>query len=125
MARCGFTKEDGRPCERIVKASQSYCYSHDHKRAGERRRNAARGGRAKASGEIGEIKAEIHDAIEDVQTGKLDKGVGAVVFQGYGMLLRAVSVGLDVQERLELIGRVEELEEALERRKDGDNRWGA
>jgi hypothetical protein len=124
MARCGFTKDDGRPCERIVKASQTYCYSHDPKRASERKRNATRGGKAKASGEIGEIKAELHDAIEAVQTRKMDKGVGAVVFQGYGMLLRAVSVGLDVQERLELIGRVEELEEALQRRKDVA-RWGA
>jgi hypothetical protein len=124
MHRCSAIKPNGGRCERIVSQEQTYCYSHDPARQTERKRNAARGGKAKATGEIGEIKKEIHDAIEAVQSGELDKGVGAVVFQGYGMLLRAISVGLDVQERLELIGRVEELEEALDRRKDGD-RWRA
>ena len=123
MQRCGGIKPNGGRCERIVSQEQTYCYSHDPARQAERKRNAARGGKAKAAGEIGEIKTEIHDAIEAVKTGALDKGIGAVVFQGYGMLLRAVSVGLDVQERLELIDRVEQLEEALARRKD--DRWRA
>jgi hypothetical protein len=124
MHGCSGIKPNGGRCERIVSQEQTYCYSHDPARQAERKRNAARGGKAKAAGEIGEIKTQIHEAIEAVQSGALDKGVGAVVFQGYGMLLRAISVGLDVQERLELIGRMEELEEALARRKDGD-RWRA
>ena len=123
MQRCSGIKPNGGRCERIVSQEQTYCYSHDPARQAERKRNAARGGKAKAAGEIGEIKTEIHDAIEAVQNGDLDKGVGAVVFQGYGMLLRAISVGLDVQERLDLLARLEELEEILQRRKD--DRYGA
>lgn len=117
MKRCSGKKPSGGRCERIVSQEQSYCYSHDPARQEERKRNAARGGKAKATGEIGQIKTEIHDAIRAVQSKSLDKGVGAVVFQGYGMLLRAVSVGLDVQERLELLERLEEVETLLKLRK--------
>jgi hypothetical protein len=123
MHRCSGIKPNGGRCERIVSQEQTYCYSHDPARQAERKRNAARGGKAKATGEIGEIKKEIHDAIEAVQSGELDKGVGAVVFQGYGMLLRAISVGLDVQERLEFLQRLEELEARMEQRKN--DRWPA
>ena len=52
MARCRGNKEDGSPCERIVGASQDYCYSHDPARADERQRNASRGGQAKVHGEL-------------------------------------------------------------------------
>ena len=123
MHKCSGIKPDGGRCERIVTQEQTYCYSHDPARQAERKRNAARGGKAKASGEIAAIKGAIHTVIEAVQTGELDKGVGAVVFQGYGMLLRAVSVGLDVQERQELLERFEELEQTIAARKD--TRWSA
>ncbi len=123
MHRCSGIKPNGGRCERIVSQEQTHCYSHDPARQAERKRNAARGGKAKAAGEIGQIKAQIHDAIEAVRKGELDKGIGAVVFQGYGMLLRAISVGLDVQERLEVLQRLEELEALMAARKDG--RWSA
>ena len=123
MHRCSGIKPNGGRCERIVSQKQDYCYSHDPARQAERKRNAARGGKAKAAGEIGEIKSQIREAIEAVQSSALDKGVGAVVFQGYGMLLRAISVGLDVQERLDLLERLEELEALMAARKSG--RWQA
>src|SRR3712207_295543 len=110
MHRCSGIKPSGGRCERIVSQEHDYCYSHDPARQAERKRNAARGGRAKAAGEIGEIKTRIRDAIDAVQSDALDKGVGAVVFQGYGTLLHAISVGLDVKERLDLLERLEELE---------------
>ena len=50
MPRCSHTYGDSSQCRRIVSAEQKYCYSHDPLRASERRRNAARGGKAKASG---------------------------------------------------------------------------
>ena len=56
MPRCAGKKEDGSPCERIVGASHTYCYSHDPGRAAERRRNASRGGRSKANAEIAGLK---------------------------------------------------------------------
>jgi hypothetical protein len=60
VPRCSHTYEDSSQCRRIVSAEQEYCYSHDPARASERKRNAARGGRAKASGELGRVKARLH-----------------------------------------------------------------
>src|SRR5215213_10489479 len=62
MPRCAGRKEDGSPCERIAGASHTYCYSHDPKRAAERRRNASRGGRSKANAEIAGLKAQLKEA---------------------------------------------------------------
>ncbi len=119
MARCGFVKEDGRPCERIVPASQELCYSHDPARQAERKRNAARGGRAKASGEIGRVKANLQALADATLEGAVDKGVAAVTGQIWNIYLAAVRTELKVKE-------VEDLEErisALEASKGG--RWGA
>jgi hypothetical protein len=65
MPRCAAKKEDGSPCERIVGASQPYCYSHEPVRAAERRRNASRGGRSKANAEIAGLKAQLRKLAAD------------------------------------------------------------
>src|ERR687890_2902524 len=81
MPRCAGEKEDGSPCERIVRASQSYCYSHDPRRAEERRRNASRGGRSKANAEIAELKAQLKKLAADVLSGKVERGAATAVNQ--------------------------------------------
>lgn len=60
MPRCSGNKPDGTPCERIVAASQTYCFSHDPARKEERRRNAARAGRSKPNKELVEIKVRLY-----------------------------------------------------------------
>jgi hypothetical protein len=70
MPRCSHTYADSSQCRRIVSAQQRYCYSHDPLRAGERRRNAARGGKAKASGELGRVKARLHTLADMVEEGR-------------------------------------------------------
>jgi hypothetical protein len=55
---------------------------------------------------------------------KVDKGVGAVVSQILNVYLRAISVELKAREQLELIERLEALEEGLEQSK-GSGRWRA
>jgi hypothetical protein len=57
-----------------------------------------------------------------VLEGRQDKAVGAVVSQILNVYLRAVSVELKAREQLELIERLERLEEALESEKGG-HRW--
>ncbi len=123
MARCSHTYADSSQCRRIVSAEQRYCYSHDPARAAERRRNAARGGKAKASGELVSIKQRLSDLADDVLADKVDKGVAAVASQILNVYLRAVSVELKAREQLELIERLEALEEALEQRR-GDRWYG-
>lgn len=118
MPRCSGSKPDGSSCERIVGAEQSYCYSHDPARQAERRRNAARGGKAKAGGELAGIKQRLSDladaVLSDDEEARADKGVAAVASQVLNVYLRAVSVELKAREQLELIERLEALEEQLQ-----------
>jgi hypothetical protein len=124
MARCAGIKRDGSRCTVIVKGSQTYCYQHDPKRAEERRRNASRAARSKPSRELVGIKQRLSDLADDVLAGEVDRGVAAVASQILNVYLRAVSVELKAREQLELIERLEALEEALEQQK-GDRRYGA
>jgi len=124
MARCSHIYTDSSQCRRIVSPEQRYCYSHDPARAAERRRNAARGGKAKASGELANIKRRLSDLADDVLTGEADRGVAAVASQILNIYLRAVSVELKVREQLELTERLGALEEALEQQK-GERQYGA
>jgi hypothetical protein len=54
-----------------------------------------------------------------VLTGTVDKGVAAVASQVLNVCLRAVSVELKVNEQVELIERLEALEEVLKGRRAG------
>ena len=65
------------------------------------------------------IKSEIRAAIEAVQTGELNRGVGAVVFQGYNTLLRAVEVERKIRELDELEDCLEVLESRIKGRSVG------
>jgi hypothetical protein len=124
MPRCSHTYANSSQCRRIVSAGQEYCYSHDPARAGERRRNAARGGKAKASGELGRVKARLHTLADMVEEGRMDRADAAVISQIWGTYLRAVSVELKAREQLEITERLEQLEEDLGH-KGGSSRWGA
>ena len=110
MPRCIGSKPDGSPCERIVGASQTYCYAHDPSRKAERRRNAARAGRSKPSKELSEVKQRLRELAEDVISGRIDRADAAVAGQLYGTFIRAVGVELKVKEVLELEERIEQLE---------------
>jgi hypothetical protein len=50
--------------------------------------------------------------IDGVLRGDLERGVGAVLFQGFNTLLKAVETERKVRETDELIERLEALEEA-------------
>lgn len=128
MARCRSCKPDGTPCERIVGASQDYCFSHDPERREERRRNASRAGKAKPSRELAGIKALLSKLTDRVLGGEgaepLETGRAAVANQLINTRLRAVEVERKIRETEELEQRLEELERLLEDQK-GERRWGA
>ena len=125
MPRCSHTYEDSSQGRRIVSAKQQYCYSHDPARAGERRRNAARGGKAKASGELGRVKARLQTLADMVEEGLMLRADAAVISQIWGTYLRVVSVELKAREQRELVERLEALEEGLEQDRGGSSRWRA
>ncbi len=122
MARCLGDKPDDTPCERIIPASQDYCYSHDPARQEERKRNASKAGKSKPNRELQGIKARLSDLADDVLAGRVDRGSAAVAGQLLNTVIRAVSVELKVREQMELEARLEELEAALERQSERGRR---
>jgi hypothetical protein len=123
MARCAASKPDSSPCQRIVGASQTYCFAHDPKRAAERARNASKAARTKPSRELSDVKKRLRQLAEDVMTGRADRGDAAVAGQSLGTYLRALSVEIKLKEVLELEERIAALEEAeVEEERSS---WGA
>jgi hypothetical protein len=108
--------------------NSSFCIGHDPDQAEARRRRASkggkRGGRGRPVAELAALRAENADIRERLLDGKLRPGVAAVAVQSINTDIRAVSASLRAREQEELEARLEELERALEQRKDG-NRWGA
>jgi hypothetical protein len=119
MPRCAGNKEDGSPCERIVGASQSYCYSHDPERAAERRRNASRGGRSKANAEIAELKAQLKKLAAGVLSGEVERGTATAVNQIINSQARLLRLERKIKETEELEARLEALEVVLKTRSSG------
>jgi hypothetical protein len=118
LAKCSGITQAGTACRGIPIDGSQYCYAHHPDHRDERRRHGARGGkrggRGRPRAELADLKTEVRTVIDQVRDGGLDKGVGAVLAQLYNVLLKAVSVGLDVEERQELLQRLEALEADLE-----------
>jgi hypothetical protein len=55
----------------------------------------------------------------------MDRADAAVISQIWGTYLRAVSVEMKLKEQLELVGRLEALEEGLEQSKGASSSWRA
>ncbi len=116
--RCSGITRSGTRCERSAEGSNGLCWAHAPENADKRRRLASKAGKAKPSRELVDVKTRLSDLADDVLTGKIDKGVGAVVSQILNVLLRAVSVEMKVREVEELDHRLEELEQLSKSRKD-------
>ena len=129
MNRCLGTKRDNSPCTVSVEPPQTFCWWHDPANADARKQAAARGGkragRGRAQAEVSDIKRRLSDLADDVLEGRQDKGVAAVASQVLNVLLRAISVEMKLKEQLELVQRLEALEEGLGENKGGSNRWRA
>jgi hypothetical protein len=70
------------------------------------------------------IKQRLSDLADAVLEERVDRGVGAVASQVLNVYLRAVAVELKAREQLEVVERLERLEEGLEQNKGG-SRWQA
>jgi hypothetical protein len=116
MKKCQAITGKGRRCQRIVGASQSYCYSHDPSRKEERKANAARGGRVKATGEISRLKVQLKSLADNTLAGEIDRSVAAVCNQIYGTILAAIRTEMKVKEIQEHEERLQELERLASQR---------
>jgi hypothetical protein len=116
MARCSAITKAGERCRLDAIPGAEWCYSHDPDRREERRQNARRAGRAggrgrPGSGELVQIKREIRSVIGGVLTGHITRPVGAVAFQGFNALLKAIETERRIKETEELEERIEALED--------------
>ena len=118
MPRCAGKKGDGTPCERIVGASQEYCYAHNPSYAEDRKRAASKAARSPAKGrstsEIRQIKGRLEDLYTAVLEGQEERAAAAVANQIANTQLRAIELERRVREQDELEGRLDEVEDLLE-----------
>ena len=124
MPQCSGIKRDGGRCTVIVQGSSEYCHQHDPARAEDRRRAASKAGKSKPSRELVDIKQRLSSLAHDVLEGNVEKSTGAVVSQILNVYIRAIDVELKAVEQLQLVERLEVLEEQLEA-KNRSRPWGA
>jgi hypothetical protein len=119
MNVCRATKANGEPCTLAATGSQGFCWAHDPANREKRRKTASKAAKSKPNRELVVIKAQLQSVIDGVLSGAIDRNVGSVAFQGYRTLLQAVSTELAVREQVELVERMEALEEAIRSQKKG------
>jgi hypothetical protein len=128
MALCSGIRADGGRCKAQAIADSQWCFSHHPDYEDARRRRASSGGKRGVRGrpqtELAKIKQRLSDLADDVLEETVDKGAAAVAGQLLNTYLRAVSVEMKAREQLELLERLETLEENLGTTKGG-SRWRA
>ncbi len=117
--RCAAITSAGERCK-LEATSGSYCWSHAPENAQARKVRARRGGKARGAGEMAEVKREIRRVIDEVDSGRTERGVGAVIFQGFNTLLKAIEAERRIRETEELEERIAALETGTK-----GERWGA
>jgi|SRR5215208_3439783 hypothetical protein len=126
--RC-YPSPHGEPCKGIPVDDSDYCYAHHPDHAEERRRYGSRGGkragRGRPQADARDVKKRLLTLADDVLAGSVEKGRGAVVSQILGTYLRALDIELKATEQLELVQRIEAIEQAAEARSERTERWSA
>jgi hypothetical protein len=128
LAKCSGITQAGTACKGIPIDGSQWCYVHDPELTNERRRHGSKGGKRGGRGrpiiELGALRDENLEIRRRLLEGELAPGVAAVAVQSINTDIRAVGAALKVRDQEELVGRLEELEEILERQK-GEKRRGA
>jgi hypothetical protein len=68
---------------------------------------------------MAEVKREIRRVIEAVDSGETERGVGAVLFQGFNTLLKAVETERKIREQEDVLERIAALEEQDHQQRGG------
>jgi hypothetical protein len=124
--RCKALKVGGGRCTARAQGGSEWCWSHDPGTAEERRRNARAGGKTRSRrppDELEQVKRQVRGVIKAVLDGTVDRANGAIVLQGFHVLLRAVELQRRLDGQRELEESVAGLREQLEEVKR--NRWAA
>ncbi len=119
MPQCAGIKRDGGRCTVVVGPGQSHCYAHDPGRAGERKRNASRGGKSKGNSEISDLKKQLRELTAGVLSGDVERGAGAVVNQILNTRARLIELERKIKEQEVLEERLAAVESVLKVRSIG------
>ena len=126
MSICAAIKPDGARCKaRAMKGSQ-WCFNHHPDYSQERQRNAStggrRGGRGRPSSELVRLQERFEELAEQVLSGEVERGVGAVAAQLLNGARACLATRLKAIEQEDILARVEELESILERQNEHSRR---
>jgi len=128
MAKCSAIAASGNPCKGVPIDGSQWCYQHHPDNAGKLHerghRGGKRGGRGRPQVELSKIKTQLQDLADGVLDGSVDRADASVAGQLLNIVLRAVTVELQVREQLELTERVEDLERrSFATTQKGVRRW--
>jgi hypothetical protein len=138
MGICRATKKNGEACSLPATGQHGFCWAHNPDNKEARRRVASSGGKGKAAKRVAVLWDEVRAVIEGVESERLSPPQGNTMLRGYGTLIDLAKLDieqseldiakrrleLDEQERLELLSRIEALEETERLRKER-SRFGA
>ena len=121
MALCSGIKADGTRCKAQAMRYSEYCLNHDPSRAEENRRRSSkggkRGGRGRPRVEVTNVKTQLQELADAVRDNEINRADAAVVSQILNVLLRAITIEVQLREQEEFAQRLEALEGALAHRK--------
>src|SRR5215212_907913 len=127
MSRCTAIKPNGERCKGRANKGSEWCWNHDPAHADAHRRHGSRGGKRGGRGrpvtELARLGARFEELADMVLRGEVDSADGAVAGQLLNGARACTRDGLKAKEVEELEARLEELEDAIARRKE--NRYGA
>ena len=129
MSNCSGITRAGTACKGIPIDGSQWCYAHSPDHDQERRRHGARGGKRGGRGrpvaELAALRsenAEIRRRLLEGGKEGLAPSVAAVAVQSLNADARLVVAGLKAREQEEILERVEELEQLLERQREDGQR---
>jgi hypothetical protein len=138
MGVCAGYKRAGSQCTATVEPPQQrYCWWHDPANKEERKRAAAKGGKGKAHRRVAALWEKVENVIGGVEVERLSPSQGNTMIKGFTTLIALARLDveqaelaiaerrleLDVEERTELLARLEELEQLMAARRERP--WGA
>jgi hypothetical protein len=122
MAVCTAITGSGTRCKGIAIDSSGLCHAHHPDRAEARsraaKRGGKRGGRGRPSSELARLQERFEELAEQVLSGEVERGVGAVAAQLLNGARACLATRLKAIEQEDVLARVEELEALLDRQRE-------
>ncbi len=122
MAKCSAITRTGARCRGIPIDASGLCHAHHPDRAKMRKRaghkGGRRGGRGRPSSELSRLQERFEELAEQVLSGEVERGVGAVAAQLLNGARACLATRLKAIEQEEILERIDELEQIVERQNE-------